>query len=260
MGSTMRGVMASLAFASALSILISSASAAESSEQQETAAGDWSSVVHAAGPSVVVIRTEKALGSGFIVQANGTIVTNQHVINGAVGTRGTLPVTAQPEPRLLHTQVPPVHPALEPLKYFIGEWRFTSEVAGRGDAKAEGVLTWKWFPGMNSATGWMMGAEANGSEVRELLVFGLRLDASEHVRYTSYAVTTRGVDRDARVFSKEGQLLVSTWQVGNASEKSLKYRDSIDQSSPDSYVRTLEVSTDGKVWTTLKEFRAVRVK
>jgi len=44
---------------------------------------DWSSVVNGTKPAVVVIETERGLGSGFVVRSNVVLVTNQHVVAGA---------------------------------------------------------------------------------------------------------------------------------------------------------------------------------
>ncbi len=41
----------------------------------------WVAVVEQVTPSVVVIRSDRGQGSGFLVDANGTIVTNEHVID-----------------------------------------------------------------------------------------------------------------------------------------------------------------------------------
>ena len=43
----------------------------------------WSDLVEKIKPAVVVIETDKGLGSGFFVKPNGTLVTNHHVIAGA---------------------------------------------------------------------------------------------------------------------------------------------------------------------------------
>ena len=43
----------------------------------------WPEVVERASHAVVVVETEKALGSGFFVRPDGTLVTNLHVIDGA---------------------------------------------------------------------------------------------------------------------------------------------------------------------------------
>jgi hypothetical protein len=43
----------------------------------------WRPVIEAAQPAVVVIRTDKGQGSGFLIKSDGTIVTNAHVIAGA---------------------------------------------------------------------------------------------------------------------------------------------------------------------------------
>lgn len=45
--------------------------------------GDFSSVVSEAVKSVVTVRTDKSIGSGFIISPNGYIVTNFHVIADA---------------------------------------------------------------------------------------------------------------------------------------------------------------------------------
>ncbi len=44
---------------------------------------DYESVVNRVSPSVVVIQTPLGLGSGIVLDANGDIVTNAHVVGGA---------------------------------------------------------------------------------------------------------------------------------------------------------------------------------
>ena len=43
----------------------------------------WRSVIEAARPAVVVIKTDKGQGSGFLIKSDGTIATNAHVIADA---------------------------------------------------------------------------------------------------------------------------------------------------------------------------------
>jgi serine protease Do len=43
----------------------------------------WTDLIEKIKPAVVVIETDKGLGSGFFVKSNGTLVTNHHVIAGA---------------------------------------------------------------------------------------------------------------------------------------------------------------------------------
>src|SRR6266849_5651082 len=49
----------------------------------QSPATDWSSVVSRTKAAVVVIETDRGLGSGFLVRPNGILVTNRHVISGA---------------------------------------------------------------------------------------------------------------------------------------------------------------------------------
>src|SRR5437867_2719308 len=50
----------------------------------------WVKVAEASRSALVLIETEKSQGSGFLVRANGTIVTNHHVIAEANEIRVTL--------------------------------------------------------------------------------------------------------------------------------------------------------------------------
>jgi len=54
--------------------------AALGSAEGQTPTSDWSSVVSRTKAAVVVIETDRGLGSGFLVRPNGTLVTNRHVI------------------------------------------------------------------------------------------------------------------------------------------------------------------------------------
>src|SRR3954469_15640021 len=55
------------------------ASAAVSPKRQ----GDISAIYKAASPAVVSVRTDKGSGTGFVVDKDGTIVTNAHVVGSA---------------------------------------------------------------------------------------------------------------------------------------------------------------------------------
>lgn len=45
--------------------------------------GDFSNIVAEAVKSVVAVRTDKSIGTGFVINSNGYIVTNAHVLAGA---------------------------------------------------------------------------------------------------------------------------------------------------------------------------------
>jgi S1-C subfamily serine protease len=54
-----------------------------SSPARAQTSDSWVKIVEAARPAVVVIETDKKLGSGFFVKSDGTLLTNNHVIAGA---------------------------------------------------------------------------------------------------------------------------------------------------------------------------------
>lgn len=43
----------------------------------------WPDIVERVSPAIVVVETDKGQGSGFFVRPDGTLITNQHVIEGA---------------------------------------------------------------------------------------------------------------------------------------------------------------------------------
>lgn len=53
------------------------------SQSKVLQATSWTDLIERIKPAVVVIETDKGLGSGFFVKSNGTLVTNHHVIAGA---------------------------------------------------------------------------------------------------------------------------------------------------------------------------------
>lgn len=71
-----------------LTVQVSQQSQQSSSLQEEikllkSSKGDFSGVIEDAVKSVVTVRTDRSLGSGFIVDERGYVVTNFHVISGA---------------------------------------------------------------------------------------------------------------------------------------------------------------------------------
>jgi len=79
-------------------------------------------VVKQVGPSVVLIQTSQGLGSGIVLDANGNVVTNNHVVQGAGGFQVTLADGKQYPARLvgsfaaddlavLHIDAGGLHPA-----------------------------------------------------------------------------------------------------------------------------------------------------
>ena len=58
-------------------------------------------VVKQVGPSVVLIQTSQGLGSGIVFDANGDIVTNNHVVQGASSFQVTLANGDQRQARLV---------------------------------------------------------------------------------------------------------------------------------------------------------------
>jgi len=46
-------------------------------------APSWPAIVEGTSPAIVVVETERGLGSGFFVRSDGTLITNQHVIEDA---------------------------------------------------------------------------------------------------------------------------------------------------------------------------------
>src|ERR1700748_2389565 len=64
-------------------VLLGSAGWCQSESPSAQSPAAWTSLVEKIQPSVVVIETDKGLGSGFVVKSDGTIATNHHVIAGA---------------------------------------------------------------------------------------------------------------------------------------------------------------------------------
>jgi S1-C subfamily serine protease len=57
----------------------------------ENKASEWAEIVAHTRPAVVVIETDEALGSGFIIKPDGIIVTNHHVVANAKSMAVKLP-------------------------------------------------------------------------------------------------------------------------------------------------------------------------
>ena len=60
-------------------------------------------VVKQVGPSVVLIQTSQGLGSGVVLDANGNVVTNDHVVQASSGFRVTLADGKQSQAQLVGT-------------------------------------------------------------------------------------------------------------------------------------------------------------
>jgi len=50
---------------------------------QNSTDASWVKIIQSVSSAIVVIETDSGLGSGFFVQSNGTIITNDHVIRDA---------------------------------------------------------------------------------------------------------------------------------------------------------------------------------
>lgn len=80
-----RGVSRSFFFLSGWCIALS---AATFGQAQSTA---WVDLIEKIKPAVVVVETDRGLGSGFFVKSDGTLVTNHHVVAGATAVNVRLP-------------------------------------------------------------------------------------------------------------------------------------------------------------------------
>jgi putative serine protease PepD len=60
-------------------------------------------VVKQVGPSVVLVQTSQGLGSGIVLDTNGDVVTNDHVVQGASGFQVTLADGKQSQAQLVGT-------------------------------------------------------------------------------------------------------------------------------------------------------------
>ncbi len=67
-------------------------------------------VVKRVGPSVVLIQTSQGLGSGIVFDANGNIVTNAHVVQGASRFQVSLADGRQDRARLVAALGPTTWP------------------------------------------------------------------------------------------------------------------------------------------------------
>jgi S1-C subfamily serine protease len=154
------------------------------------AAGSTREIVQAVEPSVVVVEVPGVgLGSGFVIDGQGTIATNYHVIEGAKNAtitfltdKATFPVkgfvAVVPGKDLAILKIEPGNRLIKPLP-----------MAPTPPDKGESVLAFgapKGFGG--SVSDGIVSSVRNGSELQELLMQGARADI-----YTKYL----GYDLDA---------------------------------------------------------------
>jgi putative serine protease PepD len=109
LGLAVAGLVAALALAGCSAITASSSTATPAVEVRPSALAlqqQFVQVVKQVGPSVVLIQTSQGLGSGIVFDADGNVVTNAHVVEGADSFQVTLADGKQYPARLVGSFAP----------------------------------------------------------------------------------------------------------------------------------------------------------
>jgi putative serine protease PepD len=112
LGLAVAGLVAALVLAGCSAITASTASSSTASPAVEVRPSalalqqQFVQVVKQVGPSVVLIQTSQGLGSGIVFDADGNVVTNAHVVEGADSFQVTLADGKQSPARLVGSFAP----------------------------------------------------------------------------------------------------------------------------------------------------------
>ena len=112
MGKSRSGMFTAFALASGLAAASSTAFAEPTEGQGVTIAApapaapaaarpylpSWADIVERVSPAVVSLTSKKGLGSGFVIDPAGYVVTNNHVVSGSTESKSAFPAARSIRP------------------------------------------------------------------------------------------------------------------------------------------------------------------